>query len=172
MSQHLTASGRRRGPEAPPAAPPAGAARDVQLSWSRLVRLLLALIGLGISVYLSIVHLTSTVKLYCPQSSVVNCETVVTSPSSVVVGIPVAYYGVAWFVVMLVLLAVPSESRGWGLARLVWAGLGVLTVLYLLRTELFVIGAICLWCTAVHVLVLLIFAVTVLVPQAGAAEPA
>jgi uncharacterized membrane protein len=38
-------------------------------------------------------------------------------------------------------------------------GLG--TAIYLLSAELFSINAICLWCTAVHVLTLLIFGTTV-----------
>ena len=38
-------------------------------------------------------------------------------------------------------------------------GLG--TVLYLLYAELFAIDAICLWCTTVHVLTLVLFGTTV-----------
>jgi uncharacterized membrane protein len=42
-----------------------------------------------------------------------------------------------------------------------WSVVGLGTVFYLLSAELFVIDAICLWCTAVHVLTLLLFATTV-----------
>ncbi len=171
MSQRVTTRGRQE-KVARPSPPLSAAQRSPLLTWPRLTRLLCALIGLGISVYLSVVHLTTAVKLYCAQNSVVNCESVVTSPSSVVAGIPVAFYGVIWFLVMLALLTAPSEDRTWRVARLVWAAIGALTVLYLLRTELFVIGAICIWCTAVHVLVLLIFGVTVLAPTGAAPEPA
>ena len=37
---------------------------------------------------------------------------------------------------------------------------GILMVLYLVYTELFTLDAICLWCTAVHVITFLLFAVT------------
>jgi uncharacterized membrane protein len=36
-----------------------------------------------------------------------------------------------------------------------------MSVLYLLYTELFRIDAICLWCTAVHILTFIVFATTV-----------
>jgi uncharacterized membrane protein len=49
---------------------------------------------------------------------------------------------------------------------------GALTVLYLVWVELFRVNAICLWCTAVHVVTLSLFAVVVLGPtlrsEAGA----
>jgi uncharacterized membrane protein len=47
------------------------------------------------------------------------------------------------------------------IGRLVWAVVGLCTVLYLLYAELFAIDAICLWCTSVHVLTLIIFGTTV-----------
>jgi uncharacterized membrane protein len=47
------------------------------------------------------------------------------------------------------------------LGRLAWAVVGLGTVLYLLYAELFEIDAICLWCTSVHVLTLLLFGTTV-----------
>lgn len=43
--------------------------------------------------------------------------------------------------------------------RLGFATLGVIFVAYLVYAELFVIDAICLWCTAVHVLTVALFAV-------------
>ena len=43
-----------------------------------------------------------------------------------------------------------------------WSVVGLATVLYLLSTELFRIDAICLWCTAVHVLTFVVFISTVL----------
>jgi uncharacterized membrane protein len=46
-------------------------------------------------------------------------------------------------------------------ARLAWAVVGLGTVIYLLYAELFEINAICLWCTAVHVLTLVVFVSTV-----------
>jgi uncharacterized membrane protein len=46
--------------------------------------------------------------------------------------------------------------------RLGLAGLGVVFVVYLIFAELFLINAFCLWCTAVHLLAFLLFAVVAL----------
>lgn len=149
---------------APPAPEPDAALLADARDWPRLVALAASIVGVAIAIYLSVVHLTTAVPLYCSATGVVNCEQVVTSPASMVFGIPVAYYGVAWFVVMALVLVRPAGpllSAG----RLAWAVVGALTVLYLFYTELFVIGAICLWCSIVHALVLVIFASQVLFPR-------
>ena len=39
------------------------------------------------------------------------------------------------------------------MAQVVWASVGLLTVFYLVYVELFLIGALCLWCTAIHAIV-------------------
>jgi uncharacterized membrane protein len=49
-----------------------------------------------------------------------------------------------------------------GRVRLAAAGVGALSVLYLVWVELFRVNALCLWCTAVHVLALALFAAVVL----------
>ena len=77
---------------------------------------------------------------------------------------PVAVLGLVFFAVMLVLQLPPcggAPSRPCGSGRLAWAVVGLGTVLYLLYAELFSIDAICLWCTAVHVLTLVLFGTTV-----------
>ena len=53
---------------------------------------------------------------------------------------------------------------------------GVAFVLYLVYTELFTLDAICLWCTSVHVITVLLFALIVMSPRrtgagTSAAEP-
>jgi uncharacterized membrane protein len=45
--------------------------------------------------------------------------------------------------------------------------IGILFVLYLVYTELFTIGAICLWCTSVHVITFILFALIVFSAAAG-----
>jgi uncharacterized membrane protein len=47
-------------------------------------------------------------------------------------------------------------------ARVAWSVVGLATAVYLLATELFRLDAICLWCTAVHVLTFVVFITTVL----------
>jgi uncharacterized membrane protein len=50
-----------------------------------------------------------------------------------------------------------------GRARLAAATVGLLFVFYLVWAELFRINAICLWCTVVHALTLVLFAVVAVV---------
>ena len=113
--------------------------------------LMVALVGLAISVYLTVEHFTSSATLACPESAVVNCAKVTTSPYAVVLGVPVAVLGLAYFCGMTVLL-LPAAWRRRRLDPLRVAGVavGVLTVLYLVWVELFRVNALCLWCTGVH----------------------
>lgn len=136
--------------------------RLVSPSWASPIVLLLSLGGLGVSTYLTAAHYSGGITLACPNTGVINCEKVTTSPESVVFGIPVAVLGLLFFAAMLVL----NLPRAWRYpdprlraARLSLAISGVGFAIYLIYTELFTINAICLWCTSAHVLAFLIFAV-------------
>lgn len=128
--------------------------------------LLLSIAGLGVSIYLTLTHYVSSVQLVCAESGIVNCQKVTTSPQSLVFGvIPVAVLGLAFFVGMLVLQSPAAWRSGLPFVRrtrLFSVIVGVGFVCYLVYTELFTIDAICLWCTSVHVLTVLLFAVTLL----------
>jgi uncharacterized membrane protein len=130
--------------------------------WARLGSLGLSVAGLGVSAYLAVDHFTSRPVLACPATAVVNCEKVTTSPQSVLLGIPVALYGLVFFVAM-VALTLPYAWRDERLARarVGAAALGVVSVFYLVGVELFAVDAICLWCTAVHVITIVLFAILV-----------
>jgi uncharacterized membrane protein len=131
--------------------------------WASHSAVLLCLAGLGVSVYLTIAHYTASITLACPDTGTINCEKVTTSPQSVIVGIPVAVLGVVFFASLLV-LNVPAAWRRPSLflrlSRLGLATGGVGFAVYLIYTELFTVHAICLWCTAAHVLAFLLFGVT------------
>lgn len=143
-------------------APAAPAAATAAPRWAMPTGLVLSLIGLGTSIYLTIEHYTASKTLACPEGSVVNCQKVTTSPQSMFLHMPVAVLGLAYFVAMLAVnLPFAWRSRSpliyWG--RLGLSGLGVVFVLYLLYAELFELNAICLWCTVVHVVTVALFAV-------------
>ena len=125
-----------------------------------LVRLL-ALGALGVAIYLTIAHYDTKVALLCPNNSTINCQEVTTSPQSVIFGIPVAVLGLAYYVVVSILAWWPRAkmSAGFEMFRLLVALGGVGFILYLIYAEIVEIGAICLWCTSVHVLTVLIFLV-------------
>ncbi len=113
----------------------------------------IAALGTLISIYLTVEHFTSSTSLVCPEGAVVNCSKVTTSAYAMFLGIPVAVLGLAYFVGMTVL----TTPGAWRIRRLdpvrvLGVVVGVAMVLYLVWAELFRLNAICLWCTAVHVL--------------------
>jgi uncharacterized membrane protein len=129
------------------------------LRWQPLTTLLLSLYGLGASIYLTITHFEPK-ALACVHSATFNCEKVTQSPQSEIFGIPVAMLGLAFFVPMLVLClpALWRSSQRWiHLARLALSVTGVGMIIYLISAELFIIKAICLWCSSVHVATLALF---------------
>ena len=127
-------------------------------------QLVLATAGLLISAYLTATHyFAEQVPLACSTGGIVDCEQVTHSAESMVGPLPVAVLGVVWFAGYLLLLGARAMSaRPNGLINLhmVWAVLGLASVFYLVYAELFLIGALCLWCTGVHVIVALLFLMT------------
>ncbi len=121
-------------------------------AWKRPAVYVLCVLGIGISAYLTAAHFTQGVVLACPTVGVINCERVTSSPQSTVGPVPVPILGLVWFAALAGLAA----ARGSGPAstlRAAWALAGLAFVFYLVYAELFLVGSICLWCTAVHVLV-------------------
>jgi len=130
-----------------------------------LATFILSLYGFGASVYLTIAHYDTSVTLACSDKGLINCQEVTTSPESIVFGIfPVAVLGLAFYIFMVAV----NSPWGWRL-RQPWIGwarvgsvvVGMCFVLYLIYAEVIEIGAICLWCTSVHVATFLIFALIV-----------
>jgi uncharacterized membrane protein len=145
------------------AEPEAPATTTVPL-WFQLVTWVLALAGLGVSIYLTIAHFTESKLLGCSESGLVNCTKVTTSPQSYVFGIPVAVLGLAFFVAMVGLMSPwgwRSARREVALIRIASLVVGMGFVLYLLYAELFTIGSICLYCTSVHAITFLLFVLTI-----------
>jgi uncharacterized membrane protein len=134
--------------------------------WLQFASLVLAIAGLGVSTYLTIEHFTGNTTLACSANSVVNCGAVTTSPESMVFGVlPVAVLGLAFYVFMVAATtpwAWQSKRREIALLRLASVIVGVGFILYLIYVELYQVGFICLWCTSVHVITFLLFALVVI----------
>jgi len=130
--------------------------------WVPVTSLGLSLVAVGIASYLTVAHYTDPTALACPDTGIVNCALVTTSSWSVVLGVPLAVLGLVWAIVMTALTvpwvwrAGPAWADG---VRLAVSGAGAVMVLYLVYVELFRIGAICLWCTAIHVTAVCLFGV-------------
>jgi uncharacterized membrane protein len=138
--------------------------------WAKVASLGLSLTAVAIASYLTAAHYTDPAALACPDTGIVNCALVTTSSWSVVLGVPLAVIGLVWAIVVTA-LTVPwawSAAAVWvDRVRRAVSGAGAATVLYLVYVELFRIGAICLWCTAMHAAAVCLFAV-VLVARATA----
>jgi uncharacterized membrane protein len=100
-----------------------------------------------IASYLLAVRLAGDAPVCGPSG---GCETVAASEYSTVLGLPVAGYGVAFSLVLVVCaLAWWRRANRWPLLlAYVLLLLGVLVVAYLSYLELFVIHAICAWCAS------------------------
>ena len=69
--------------------------------WESLL-LVLGLVGLGDSIYLLSNTLFPSLKLWCPNTGIINCGEVTSSPFSHVYGIPVALLAALWFASIVV----------------------------------------------------------------------
>jgi uncharacterized membrane protein len=116
------------------------------------VSLLVSLIGLGLSSYLTAEHFSSSPSFACPESSTINCLKVTTSHWSHVGPVPVAVLGLVFFATMATAcLPVAWRIRPLDPFRVAGAAIGVVAAVILVWIELFRVDAICLYCTAVHV---------------------
>lgn len=134
----------------------------------RMVAATLALTGLLLSLYLWLWKIGALGVLACGDG---GCETVQMSEFAVVFGVPVAFFGVIGYAVLLAVaiwglqerwLASPLPSR----ALAIFAGIGVLFTGYLTYLEAFVIHAWCRWCLVSAAIIVALF-MTSLVGLAG-----
>ena len=125
---------------------------------------LLALTGLFVALYLTLYKAGFIGTLSC---SVGSCETVNTSQWSTLLGLPVAAWGLGFYIVALVVAMAGTTDR-WvddrtiSIVLVALSGWGVLFSLWLTYLELFVINAICMWCVISAIIVTIIFIVSVL----------
>lgn len=123
----------------------------------------LALAGIFISVYLTLYKLGVIGELSCTLGS---CETVNTSKWSIFLGLPVAAWGVLFYIDVFGVALLGTMPR-WenepviSIVLVAEAGIGVLFSAWLTYLELAVIHAICIWCVASAVIVTVIFVVSV-----------
>jgi len=140
----------------------------------QVLLLLLSLVGAGIAIYLTTVHYEN-VPLICSASGLVDCARVLSSSYSVIPGttVPITIPGLGWCVVMAVLalaaLRLSSIRRKILVAQFAWSLVGMLTVLYLVYIELVRLHTICAWCTGLHIVIFLMFLITIV--QLQQAEP-
>jgi uncharacterized membrane protein len=122
----------------------------------------LDVIGLAIATYLSIVELQGGVPVCGP---IHGCEEVARSEYSRIGGVPVAVFGVA-LSLLLLSLAIAWWRTDLYVLLLAHYGLslaGVLFEVYFLYLQVFVIGAVCIWCTSYGLSLILRFVIALAV---------
>jgi uncharacterized membrane protein len=133
--------------------------------WLQIVALVLALGGLGVSIYETWAHYNGSHLFACTGNGSENCTAVITSPQSMVFGvIPVAILGLAFYVFVVAIMtpwAWRTQRREVHLVRLASMAVGMGFVMYLIYAELYQIGSWCLYCTIVHITTFLLFCITV-----------
>jgi uncharacterized membrane protein len=117
----------------------------------------LAVLGIGIAGYLTYVHYQGG-QVLCLASG--GCETVQSSIYAKLAGVPVALLGLIGYVLILASVFVPKDAGRLMGATLSLIGLGFSG--YLTYRELFSIHAICQWCVASAILMVLLSVVTVI----------
>jgi uncharacterized membrane protein len=115
---------------------------------------LASLVGALIALYL-LLHSLGYSSLVCPIS---GCDKVQASSYSKILGIPVAAFGLALFVALLV-VAVYAILQNLALPKLLFYGssLGMLGYVYFTFLEAFVIRAWCFWCVCSSLCMLLVW---------------
>ncbi|HEX4016596.1 MAG TPA: vitamin K epoxide reductase family protein [Frankiaceae bacterium] len=142
--------------------------------WAAPVSLLVCVLGIAVASYLTYAHYTDVRNLACSDRGVVNCAKVTTSSQSHFLGMPVAVLGLAFFVAMAALCLPWSWRRPEPIVRYARLGAalgGVAMILWLVYAELFIIDAICLYCTVVHGLTLIFFLVVASATVSGTSRP-
>jgi uncharacterized membrane protein len=123
----------------------------------------LALAGIFISLYLTLYKLGVIGELSC---SIGSCETVNTSKWSRFLGLPVAAWGLLFYLDVFAISLIGTfprfeDERVISVVLVAEAAVGVLFSAWLTYIELGVLHAICIWCVTSAIIVALIFVVGV-----------
>ncbi len=135
------------------------AEEHLQSRWPTWVVALLAVLGIGVAIYLTFIETTHQQAICGPIG---NCNTVQQSPYARLFGfLPVGVLGVIGYAAILFAWVARKFSSGpiqnyaaiaiWGMA---WVG--VLFSIYLTFLEAFVIGSTCVWCISSALLMTLL----------------
>lgn len=108
-----------------------------------------SLAGLVLSMYLTMLPPPQ----FCEISSFISCDAVLSSPYASFLGFPTALYGVIWFAIASSATFLAVEKKAAVKFMTAWSLLGLAAVAFLVYVEIFVIGSLCILCTATHLLV-------------------
>ena len=122
--------------------------------------LVFAFIGIADAFYDSYAIYTDQL-LWCPPP-IDGCNTVASSPYARILGVPLGYFGLVYYLCMFglaALLALAPFSRGLRLGALLYAATGVSFSIYFMYIQFTFIHAFCIYCLISAVLTLLLLIV-------------
>ncbi|MBS3113391.1 vitamin K epoxide reductase family protein [Candidatus Woesearchaeota archaeon] len=128
----------------------------------------LSLIGLIISIYLVFGHFADVTEgSICDISATISCSEVNTSQYSEMFNVPVAIFGVIWFIVLILMSWRALNKEGvLHIGILLWNIVGLGSVFYLIWAE-FILGAICPFCTVVHIIIVTNLIISIILFKTG-----
>lgn len=119
----------------------------------------LALVGVFVATYLTLYKIGVIGELTC---TIRGCETVNSSRWATFMGLPVAAWGVAFYVATFLVATIGTtaayeEEKNFSQALALMSGIGVAFSAWLTYLEFFVIHAVCMWCVISALIVTSIF---------------
>lgn len=133
--------------------------------------IVMSIIGLASAIVLLYeIDVLSTLPPLCtvPNSSIagvpINCARVIFSPYGEVSGVPLEFLAAIWFIINILIVTIVSFSSV-KISRISlkflfgWRFIGILIVPYLIYLEFFVVKAVCLYCTIMHIMIIIDFTV-------------
>lgn len=131
-----------------------------------IIILLLALVGLGDSMYLTVEHFNKVippcvVHPFIP-AFLIDCGKVLTSPYSSMFGIPLAVMGLGHYGVLSLLIAaaIVSKNKFFKYLVILQSAVGAVSSFYFMYVQIGIIGSLCLYCTLSAMVSFVIFALT------------
>jgi len=115
---------------------------------------ILAVLGFGISLYLSFAHYLGYAV---PCDITHGCEDVLNSKYSMLFGLPLGVWGVAYFTAVIISALLANSYLLWKRILTVLLGLGTLAALVFLSLQFFVIKKVCQYCLTTDLLSILLF---------------
>lgn len=127
----------------------------------------ISVIGLITASHLFNLHLNGSAGAICDINEIISCSIVSGSKYSELFNVPVAIFGIIWFIILILMSwrALKNE-KAYHIGILLWNIIGLFSVFYLVWAE-FMLKAICLYCTIVHIIVIICLILSIILVKTG-----
>lgn len=138
----------------------ASSSQPAASNWPRTIILVFIAIGIGITSYLTYVKITAAPTV-CVEGGAFNCDVVQNSSYAKLMGIPVAYLGLATYLALAILVTMENRIgilREYG--AMLTFGVALFAFLFsvwLVYVQVFRLEALCIWCLGHEISITIIF---------------